>query len=186
MACDLTLGFLEACKDKVGGINNIYLINYDDLVIGDVTYSGTDTDVITDLGTDVPAFKYELKASTNTFDQTVTSSRDNGTTFFEQALNIVLKGMTKEKNKELKLLAYGRPRVLIEDNNGNLLLAGLEHGMEVSGGTFATGGGMSDLNGYSLTLSGTEKVPANFCVPATGTTVAEKLTALGLGVTSGT
>jgi hypothetical protein len=186
MACDLTLGFLEACKDKVGGINNIYLINYDDLVIGDVTYSGTDTDVITDLGTDVPAFKYELKASTNTFDQTVTSSRDNGTTFFEQALNIVLKGMTKEKNKELKLLAYGRPRVLIEDNNGNLLLAGLEHGMEVSGGTFATGGGMSDLNGYSLTLSGTEKVPANFCVPSTGTTVAEKLTALGLGVTSGT
>ena len=186
MACDLTLGFLEACKDKVGGINNIYLINYDDLVISDVAYSGTDTDVITYLGTDVPAFKYELKASTNTFEQTVTSIRDNGTTFFEQALNIVLKGMTKEKNKELKLLAYGRPRVLIEDNNGNLLLAGLEHGMEVSGGTFATGGAMGDLNGYSLTLSGTEKVPANFCVPATGTTVAEKLTALGLGVTSGT
>ena len=185
MACDLTLGFLEACKDKVGGINNIYLINYDDLVIGDVAYSGTDTDVITDLGTDVPAFKYELKAATNTFEQTVNSSRDNGTTFFEQTLNIVLKGMSKEKNKELKLLAYGRPVVIIEDNNGNLLLAGLEHGMDVSGGTFATGGAMGDLNGYSLTLSGMEKVPANFCIPATGTTVAEKLTALGLTVTVG-
>ena len=185
MACDLSKGFLEACKDKVGGINNIYLINYDDLVIGDVTYDVTDTDVITELGTDVPAFKYELKAATNTFEQTVNSSRDNGTTFFEQTLNIVLKGMSKEKNKELKLLAYGRPVVLIEDNNGNLLLAGLEHGMDVSGGTFATGGAMGDLNGYSLTLSGMEKVPANFCIPAAGTTVAEKLSNLGLDVTVG-
>jgi hypothetical protein len=185
MACDLTLGFLEACKDKVGGINNIYLINYDDLVIGDVGYNATDTDVITTLGADVPAFKYELKAATNTFEQTVNSSRDNGTTFFEQTLNIVLKGMSKEKNKELKLLAYGRPVVLIEDNNGNLLLAGLEHGMDVSGGTFATGGAMGDLNGYSLTLSGMEKVPANFCIPTTGTTVAEKLSNLGLDVTVG-
>ena len=93
--------------------------------------------------------------------------------------------MSKEKNKELKLLAYGRPVVLIEDNNGNLLLAGLEHGMDVSGGTFATGGAMGDLNGYSLTLSGTEKVPANFCVPASGTTVAEKLSNLGLDITVG-
>ena len=185
MACDLSKGFLEACKGKVGGINNIYLINYDDLVIGDVTYDLTDTDVITEIGTDVPAFKYELKAATNTFEQAVNSSRDNGTTFFEQALNIVLKGMSKEKNKELKLLAYGRPVVLIEDNNGNLLLAGLEHGMDVSGGTFATGGAMGDLNGYSLTLSGTEKVPANFCVPASGTTVAEKLSNLGLDITVG-
>ena len=74
---------------------------------------------------------------------------------------------------------------MIEDNNGNLLLAGLEHGMDVSGGTFATGGGMSDLNGYSLTVTGMEKVPANFCIPATGTTIAEKLTALGLSVTVG-
>lgn len=186
MACDLSLGRLEACKDSVGGINNIYLINYDDLVIGDVAYDLTDTDVITDLGTAVPAFKYELKAATNTFEQTVNSSRDNGTTFFEQTLNVVLKKMTKEANKELKLLAYGRPRILIEDNNGNLLLAGLEHGMDVSGGTFATGGAMGDLNGYSLTLSGMEKVPANFCIPATGTTIAEKLTALGLSVTVGT
>ena len=48
MACDLSLGRIKACKDSVGGINNIYLINYDDLVIGDVTYDVTDTDIITD------------------------------------------------------------------------------------------------------------------------------------------
>jgi len=63
---------------------------------------------------------------------------------------------------QIKLLAYGRPHVVVEDNNGNLFLAGLEHGCDVTGGTIVTGTAMSDLSGYTLTLTGMEKKPANF------------------------
>ena len=38
----------------------------------------------------------------------------------------------------------------------------LEHGADVSGGTIVTGTAMSDLSGYTLTLTGMEKAPANF------------------------
>lgn len=185
MACNLTLGRLEPCKDSVGGLKNIYFVNYGDSGLG-VTYDTTDTDVIDELGTDVGAFKYELKATANTFTQTVNSSRDNGTTFWEQVLSVTLKKLDKKSHKELKLLAYGRPHVIIEDNNGNLFYAGLEHGMDVTGGDITTGGAMGDANGYTLTLTGQEKIPANFMIPASGTTVAEKLTALGVDVTVGT
>ena len=34
--------------------------------------------------------------------------------------------------------------------------------MDVTGGTIVTGGAMGDLSGYTLTLTGMEKVPANF------------------------
>ena len=34
--------------------------------------------------------------------------------------------------------------------------------MDVTGGTIVTGGAMGDLSGYTLTLTGQEKVAANF------------------------
>lgn len=186
MACDLTLGRTEPCKDQVGGLKSVYFINYGDSLT--ITYDATDTDVIDQLvasADTVSAFKYDLKGSTNSLEETTTSSRDNGTTFWEQVLSLTLKTRTKEDHKEIKLLAYGQPYVIVEDNNGNLYAAGLEHGMDVTGGTVATGGAMGDLSGYTLTLTGQERKPANFCIPATGTTVAAKLTALGLTVVSG-
>lgn len=159
MACDLTLGRLEPCKSYVGGLKAVYFVNFGDAT--GYTYDGTDTDEIATVTGTPNAFKYELKGA-NTFTQTVVSSRENGTTYWEQVVELTFKGLTVKTNKELKLLAYGRPHVIVEDNNGNLFLAGLENGMEVTGGTVVTGGAMGDLNGYTLTLTGQEKIPANF------------------------
>jgi hypothetical protein len=159
MACDITLGRLEPCKDAVGGLKAVYFVNYGD--VGAITYDVTNTDVI-DSVTDTPnAYKYELKG-TNSFDQTITSSRENGTTFFDQSLKLQLKNMNAASHKQIKLLAYGRPQVIVEDNNGNLFFCGLEHGMDVTGGTIVTGTAMGDLSGYTLELKGMERVPANF------------------------
>jgi hypothetical protein len=137
----------------------VYFVNYGD--VGAITYDVTNTDVI-DSVTDTPnAYKYELKG-TNSFDQTITSSRENGTTFFDQSLKLQLKNMNAASHKQIKLLAYGRPQVIVEDNNGNLFFCGLEHGMDVTGGTIVTGTAMGDLSGYTLELKGMERVPANF------------------------
>ena len=73
-----------------------------------------------------------------------------------------MKKLSKEDNKELKLLAYGRPHVAVEDYNGNVFMMGLVHGAEVNGGTISTGAAMADLSGYTLTLNAQETLPANF------------------------
>jgi len=166
MACDLSLGRKEPCKDVVGGIKNIYFVNYGDLGTVAVAASGTaNEDEITNMtnSSTVVAYKYEVKGNSS-LEQTVNSSRENGTTFYEQTLNLTLKKLSKEDNKELKLMAYGRPHVIVEDYNGNCMMVGLEHGADVSGGTIVTGAAMGDLSGYTLTLTAMETAPANFMV----------------------
>ena len=171
MACGINLGRKEPCKDVVGGLRNVYFINYDDSNKS-ITFDSTDDTLVETLGTDatneVEGHKYELKGNSS-FEQNITSSRENGTTFFEQTLNLTIHKLTKEDNKELKLLAYGRPVVVVEDYNKNLFVMGVEHGADVSGGTIVTGAAMGDLSGYTLTLTGMEKAPANFIEKASET-----------------
>ena len=174
MACDLGFGRIEPCKDSVGGLKAVYFVNYGEM--GAITYDVTNTDVIDAVAGTPDAYKYDLKGA-STFTQNVNSSRENGTTFFEQVLELTFKKLTVKDHKELKLMAYGRPNVIVEDNNGNFFLAGLDHGMDVTGGTIVTGGAFGDLSGYTLTLTGQEQVPANF--------IGDTLTAAGFTVVLG-
>jgi hypothetical protein len=159
MACDLTHGRLEVCKEFVGGIKAVYFIPYG--VLGAITYGTTDaSDKISTIAGTISLYKYELKGA-NSFEQTITSSRENGTTFVEQTLTFTIKGLDATTTKQMKLLAWGRPHVVIKTNANNFFLAGLEHGMDVTTGLIANGTAMGDLNGYTLTLVGTEAIPAN-------------------------
>ena len=174
MACDISRGRLEECKDSVGGISAVYFVNKGDL--GAITYDATDTDVIDAVAGTPSAYKFDVRG-TSSFTETPTVSRDNGTAFFEQAMELVLPKLTKKDHNTVKLLAYGSPHVIIEDNNGNFFLAGLEYGMDISGGSIATGAAMGDMSGYTLSFTGMEKVPANF--------LGDSLDAVGFTVVAG-
>jgi len=180
MSCTLSLGRKEPCKDVVGGIRKVYFTDFGSY--GTVTQTD---DEITDMSGTFTAFEYELKGNSS-FEQTITASRENGTTFFEQTLNLTLKKLSKGDNKELKLLAYGRPHVAVEDYNGNVFVMGLEHGAEVTGGTIVTGAAMGDLSGYTLTLSAQELKPANFVASPTAADPFDGMTSATVTVTEGT
>ena len=174
MSCDIGRGRLEPCKDSVGGLNAVYFINKGDL--GVVGYDATNTDAIDSFASSPTAYKFDIKGG-STYTENITSSRENGTTTFEQVLELQLTKLTKEDHKTVKLLAYGSPHILVEDNNGNVFVAGLEHGMDISGGTIVSGAAMGDMSGYTLTFSGMERVPANF--------LDDTITAAGISVTEG-
>ena len=161
--CNLSAGRNEVCKDSIGGLEAVYFLNY--------TSASFDKNAeleISGLPSGSTVYKYELKG-TSAYTETVNSSRENGTTFFEQTLNLTLHKLTKEDNKELKLLAYGRPVIVVEDYNGNLFVMGVENGADLSGGTIVTGAAMGDLSGYTLTFTGMEKAPANFIFKTSAT-----------------
>lgn len=169
MSCDIAKGRLEACKDGVSGLDAIYIINYGDFnpdpvsLGGDVTYSVAAgyEDSISDIANVSTVYKYELKGA-NSFEQAIQSSRDNGTTFFEQTLTIQLKKQDPVTHKTIKLLAYGRPHVIVRTRGNQFFIAGLQRGMDVTAGTVSSGTAMGDFNGYSLTFTGMENLPANF------------------------
>ena len=162
MACNITAGRLEGCKDAVGGLNAIYFVNFSDMG----TLTAVDETITAISETTPSAFKYDLKG-TSTFEQSLTSSRDNGTTFAEQTLTVSLKKQDSTTHKEIKLLAYGRPHVIIEDNNGTLWLMGEEFGSEMNA-TASTGASLGDKSGYELTFSGMERGFAKQFVGAAG------------------
>ena len=160
MSCLLTSGRIEPCKKSVGGLKTVYFIDYGTLGTIDYVDAVNSAEIDTVAGSPI-AFKYDLKG-TSSLEQTITSSRENGTTFYDQTLNLTFKKLDKDTHDEIALIAVARPHIVVEDNNGNLFLSGLEHGSDVNGGTIVTGAGMGDLSGYTLTLLAQEKKPANF------------------------
>jgi hypothetical protein len=171
MACNLSAGRNEVCKESVGGIQGVYFINYT---------TGSFTKNVNGEVTAVPSgstlYYYELKG-TSAYTETVNSSRENGTTFFSQELVLNLKKLTNEMTTQLKLMAYGRPQVIVWTMNGDALLVGEREGADVTAGTIQTGGAMGDLYGYSVTLTGQEKLPAAFLSGSTTTNALGGLTA---------
>jgi hypothetical protein len=158
MACDISLGRIEQCKDSNGGLAAVYFINF-----GDATSYTIVEDEITAVLGSPSAYKYELKG-TSTFTQTVTSSRENGTTFVDQIVSLSLKKLTSADHKQLKLLSFGRPQVIIEDNNGNRFLAGLTKGVDLTSNVISTGAALGDASGYQIEMQGMEPIAANFVI----------------------
>jgi hypothetical protein len=169
MSCDIAQGRLEACKSGVSGLDAIYFINFGDFnpdsstAGGDVTYSTTAgyEDTISEIASVSSLYKFELKGA-NSFEQTIQTSRDNGTTFFEQVLTVQLKKQDVATHKTVKLLAYGRPHIVVKTRDNQFFIAGLQRGCDVTAGTISSGTAMGDFNGYNLTFTGMENLPANF------------------------
>ena len=160
MACNLTIGRAEACKEAIGGLKAVYFINFQ-IVPSDVTFSN---DLITAVTNVDNLYK-------NVFDQEIVSSREAGTTFFRQTLTIKLKKQDATTHKEIKLLAYSRPHVLVENNNGQFFLMGLYRGADLTAGSINNGGALSDFSGYSLTFTAEEALPAPFTDITSSTTI---------------
>ena len=169
MPCSLTLGRNEVCKESIGGLQGVYFINY---VTGSFTETAAQTATPMGLLTGVPSgsilYYYELKG-TSAYTETVNTSRENGTTFFSQELTLNLKKLTNEMTTQLKLMAYGRPQIIVWTNNGDAFLVGKKEGADMTGGTIQTGGAMGDLYGYSVTFTGQEQLPAAFLSGSTTT-----------------
>jgi hypothetical protein len=162
MSCDIANGRLEQCKDSVSGLDAVFFINYGDYNSEtDVTYNVTNTDMIDDINGVASLYKYELKGA-NSFEQAINSSRENGTTFVEQTLTIQLKKQDAATHKTVKLLSFGRPHIVIKTRSNQYFLMGLERGADLTAGTISSGVQMGDMNGYSLTFTAQENIPANF------------------------
>jgi len=163
MACNISLGKNEPCKDSIAGLQAVYFLNYTT-----ASFTLNANDEVTSFPTGRTAYKYELKGA-NSYTETVNTSRDNGTTFFNQELAITLKKLEATMTKEFKLLAYGRPQIVVHTRNGEALLVGKDEGADMTAGTIVTGQAYGDLQGYTATFTGQEKLPACFL---SGSTVA--------------
>ena len=164
MACVLTTGRTEPCRDSIGGNKAIYIMDFEEdaftIVAGEAT-------AINAAVTEV--FKYELLADTNTFVETATTDGNTNNTTYEQVSTVVLKKQDLATRNELDIVSKGRPVVVIQGRDGSYKVQGLSDGTVVTGDN-QSGGAKSEFNGYNRTFTSTETSPAPYLDSATITT----------------
>jgi len=158
MGSNIRINRTEPCKNNVGGINSVYFVNYGE--IKGVTYSSNGA-VITSVDGTPAAFKFNANGSSS-YSETIKSSSRNGTTFYEQNLKITLPKLSEQDQISIDSLAKGRPNIIIQDNNGNLFLSGLDFGSNMIDSNVITGENMLDLSGYVLNFKAMEKFSSKF------------------------
>ncbi len=161
MACTLTTGRKIPCKSAFGGIKSVYFADFGEITgvtVEDSTKEAT-------IAGSPTWYEFDVKGNSS-LETTVTSSRENGTTFYTQTLNLTLTYLDAKTQAELQTLAVGRPYVVVQDYYGNNFLCGLENGMECTGGTVVTGAAAGDLSGFTLTFEGMEETAPYFLASA--------------------
>ena len=158
MACTLNTGRKLPCKSAFGGIKSALFADF-----GTISAIQVDslTKQVTTLTTTGNWFKYDVKGNSS-LETTVTSSRENGTTFYTQTLNLTLTYLDAKTQAELQEIAVARPYIIVEDYYGNFFLCGYENGCELTSGTTVTGAAAGDLSGFTITMEAMEETAPYF------------------------
>ncbi len=160
MACTLSTGRKVPCKSAFGGIKQVLFADFG--TIASIAVDSTTKVATITNGSPAPVwFAYDVKGNSS-LETTVTSSRENGTTFYTQTINLTLTFLDAKTQAELQELAVARPYAVVVDYYGNSFLCGFENGMEVTGGTVVSGAAAGDLSGFTLTLEGLEETAPYF------------------------
>lgn len=153
----------EACRNSTPGISTIYIANYNDVdVIG---YDAGETKIIAITGTTASGatsgFFYTLQVnreSSGFVDNTDISVPD-GRASFIPTMTLRLPGMSSDIREIFKSLAQAKVIAMFKTNAGEYFMAGVRNGLDMSGGTFATGTSRTDFKGLEITLEGLESEP---------------------------
>lgn len=164
MACDITRGRLIDCKDGIGGLKAIYIAKgYSNNVSEVATINSTEMTTAgfatwqIQSGSLTEVFKYDLVHNLSSLTVNVNSDNATGTAFFSQTLSIVLQKIDHDMTNELRLIAYGRPQIFVQDSLDNVFLLGIDNGCHVTGGTVVTGTAMGDMQGYTIEWAADER-----------------------------
>jgi hypothetical protein len=162
MSCNLTQGFPLACKDSVGGIKTLFLLEQSN--VATFTASGQTVISLT-LNAGKIFWEYDLRKATSEMTSAITTSEANGSTFYKTDIKFVMYKMDANKWGELQSLAQQLVVAIVRDNNNNYWFVGYVNGGNLLTSQGKTGKAFGDLNGFDLSLEFEEPNPL-YLVPA--------------------
>lgn len=163
---------LLPCRDSVGGVAKIYissLADYHSLVPtisgGDITEFTVPTEVF---------YQYEQLKETSSVTETINASIQNGTVYYAPEVAVVIPKLDAATRDEIRLLAQNRVVIMYttNDETASTFVVGHTNGLEITGGTGATGTAFGDMQGYTLTFSGMEPSMSLQLAPLSGSIAA--------------
>ena len=159
MSCVLTDGYTLGCRDNIGGIQTVYIGEWNG---DDLQYGFTTSNVIDSFsGATVSFYTFEQEIEVGSYTENGVFSTENLTAFYEQTLTITLHKLDAVLRNQILLLGQGKWRILIKDQRNLYWLMGKQNPVRVSASTPGLGKAYGDLNGAVITFMGKEPEPAH-------------------------
>jgi hypothetical protein len=159
MSCVLTDGYTLGCRDNIGGIQTVYIGEWNG---EDLQYGFTTSNVIDSFsGATVSFYTFEQEIEVGSYTENGVYSIENLTAFYEQTLTITLHKLDAVLRNQILILGQGKWRILIKDQRGLYWLMGKQNPVRVSAATPGLGKAYGDLNGAVITFMGKEPEPAH-------------------------
>lgn len=162
MPCTISSGRLIDCKDVAGGIKALYFGDFIDSYYANMVFTAGVLDGVNLAST---VYKYEVRPSTAGLTTTV-SNEPTGSAAYNTAIEATFHKLTQVDNEKLQALIAARFFCYVLDANDQLWCVGAINGATVTGGTFVTGVGRSDLAGYTITITADENAYPIECAPS--------------------
>jgi hypothetical protein len=168
-SCSLYSGYAIECRDSVGGVETIYLIEnsalYDASGVSRVVEaSGVVTALTKNSGKKF--YKFEVPRGTASTTNSITSSQENGTIFYTHQVVFPINKRDATTRNIVQTLAKNRCTIVTKDMDGTYRLFGKDFGLSLDTAEAGSGTALGDRSGYNLTWSSMERedflvVPSN-------------------------
>lgn len=156
MSCNLVQGNEVQCRDSVGGIKEVYIANFSNVL--SATATSGQVSAITMAGS-TKFYTFQLRQEDGSYTNPAISSRENGTTYYDSTVTFTIKKMSASQKNSLHNLAKSRLMVIVKDNNDVFWIVGRVRGCDALDIQNGTGQALGDLNGATITISGREAEP---------------------------
>jgi hypothetical protein len=156
MACssNTLAGIGLGCKDNMGGIKEVYLIEEENITKVEATEGQISTLTLAESA----SFKtYKFRKGTSQFTSTMTTDEAAGTLSVQTDLALQFSKMETSKRLEIMLMCMESMKAIVLDANGKYWFLGYDFPVTASAATGQTGTNFGDFGGYNVTLTDNSK-----------------------------
>lgn len=152
MSCLGTLkGINSSCEGNIGGIQRIFVADFDLIAVSADTGYTTITNVSGATG--AKFYTYVLENEVGSATSTLTKG-SGGVHYYTHEINVQFSKMDPEKSLELQAISKGQVAAVTLDNNGKYWYYGFDRYLSGEDTVAQSGQGFDDLNGYTSVLRG--------------------------------
>lgn len=161
MSCAITAGYAIECRDSVGGVETIWLIEnsalYDATGNSTVTTDGSGTVTAITKKTGKRFWKFEIPRGTAMTANGITASQENGTLFYTHQVEFPINKRDATIRNIITTLAKNRITFVVKEGDGLYKMFGKEFGLFLDTSEGGSGQKLEDRNGYVLKFSSQER-----------------------------
>jgi hypothetical protein len=154
MPCAISSGYSIDCREAVGGIQTIWVIEKSKIA----SYGATDGTLtgITMSPSGQTFYKIEVPRATAFATNTITASAENGTFFYTHVVSFPINSRSATVRNLINVLAKNKCVFVTLEGDGVYRAYGLNFGLFMESAESGSGTALADRNGYMATFSSQE------------------------------